>query len=55
MVVSETKRKFTYEDYANTPEGERYELMDGELIMAAAPNMAHQRGGRRRWRGSSLI
>ena len=42
MVVSETKRKFTYEDYAKTPEGERYELMDGELIMAAAPNMAHQ-------------
>ena len=42
MVVSETKRKFTYEDYAKTPEGERYELIDGELIMAAAPNMAHQ-------------
>ena len=45
MVVSETKRKFTYEDYAKTPEGERYELLDGELIMAAAPNMAHQRVG----------
>ena len=42
MVVSETKRKFTYKDYAKTPEGERYELIDGELIMAAAPNMAHQ-------------
>ena len=26
MVISETKRKFTYEDYAKTPEGERYEL-----------------------------
>ena len=47
MVVSETKRKFTYEDYAKTPEGERYELIDGELIMAAAPNMAHQRIGMR--------
>jgi Uma2 family endonuclease len=45
MVVSETKRKFTYEDYAKTPEDERYELLDGELIMAAAPNMAHQRVG----------
>lgn len=45
MVVQETKRKFTYEDYAKTPEGERYELLDGELIMAAAPNMAHQRVG----------
>ena len=45
MVVQETKRKFTYEDYAKTPEGERYELLDGEFIMAAAPNMAHQRVG----------
>ena len=42
MVVSETKTKFTYQDYAKTPESERYELLDGELIMAAAPNMAHQ-------------
>ena len=42
MVISETKRKFTYEDYVKTPEGERHELIDGELIMAAAPNMAHQ-------------
>ena len=42
MVISRTKTKFTYEDYAKTPEGERCELLDGELIMAAAPNMAHQ-------------
>ena len=42
MVASGTKTKFTYTDYAKTPEGERYELLDGELIMAAAPNMAHQ-------------
>ena len=42
MVVSKAKTKFTYQDYAKTPEGERYELLDGELIMAAAPNMAHQ-------------
>ena len=45
MVVSKAKTKFTYEDYARTPEGERYELMDGELIIAPAPNMAHQRVG----------
>ena len=45
MVISKAKAKFTYEDYAKTPEGERYELIDGELIMAAAPNMAHQRVG----------
>lgn len=42
MVVSETKRKFTYEDYAKTPEGERYELLDGELIALSSPDMAHQ-------------
>ena len=41
-MVSKAKTKFTYEDYAKTPEGVRYELLDGELIMAAAPNMAHQ-------------
>ncbi len=45
MVVSETKTRLTYKDYAKTPECERYELLDGELIMAAAPNMAHQRVG----------
>ena len=34
--------KLTYADYAKTPEGERWELIDGVLIMAAAPNMIHQ-------------
>ena len=43
MVVSETKRKFTYEDYAKTPEDERYELIDGELIALSSPDMAHQK------------
>ena len=37
-----SKAKYTYEDYLNTPEGERYELLDGELILVASPNMAHQ-------------
>ena len=34
--------KLTYEDYAKTPENERWELIDGVLIMAAAPNIMHQ-------------
>ena len=34
--------KLTYADYAKTPEGERWELIDGVLIMAAAPNTIHQ-------------
>ena len=37
-----TKAKYTYEDYLNTPEGERYELIDGELILVASPNEEHQ-------------
>ena len=35
--------KFTYKDYQHTPEDQRYELLDGELIMAPAPNLEHQR------------
>ena len=42
-MATETAVRLTYEDYAKTPEDERYELIDGELIMAAAPNELHQR------------
>ena len=35
--------KFTYEDYLATPDDERYELLDGDLIMVPAPNLKHQR------------
>ena len=34
--------KFTYQDYQHTPEDQHYELLDGELIMAPAPNLGHQ-------------
>ncbi len=48
MVTQKPKRKLTYEDYAKTPEGERWELIDGELIsealtMAPSAKEAHQR------------
>ncbi len=36
------KTRLTCADYARTPEDERWELIDGELIMSAAPNIAHQ-------------
>ncbi len=39
--------KFTYEDYQHTPEDKRYELLEGALIMAPAPNLGHQRIGTR--------
>ena len=42
MVTKDPKTKLTYEDYAKTPDDERWELIDGELVMAPAPNMEHQ-------------
>ncbi len=43
MVISATPTiKRTYADYCRTPDDERYELWDGELIVAPAPNSAHQ-------------
>ena len=35
--------KLTYEDYRNAPGDERCELLDGDLVMVAAPNLKHQR------------
>ena len=43
MVAIESPAKLTYEDYRNTPEDERYELLDGELVMSEAPRIIHQR------------
>ena len=42
MTIPEPIIKFTYEDYLNTPEDKRYELLDGELVMAPAPGELHQ-------------
>jgi len=33
----------TYEDYLNTPDEERWELLKGALIRRPTPNIAHQR------------
>ena len=43
MVSPRPKTKLTYEDYAKTPDDERYELIDGELFMVPSPNVPHQR------------
>ncbi len=37
-----TAELLTVEDYRATPEGARYQLVEGELIMAPAPNLYHQ-------------
>ncbi|MBN2092974.1 Uma2 family endonuclease [candidate division KSB1 bacterium] len=42
------KKVFTYQDYLDLPEdGNRYEVINGELIMVAAPNTSHLRIGRK--------
>ena len=43
MVSPKPKTKLTYEDYAKTPDDERWELIDGELFRMPSPNVAHQR------------
>ena len=47
MVTATTRVRFTYEDYLNTPEDKRYELLDGELIMVSSPSIPHQRTERK--------
>ena len=42
MATTQPVVRLTYEDYRATPEDERCELLDGELIMVAAPNLKHQ-------------
>ena len=36
------KTRLTYADYLKTPDDERYELLNGELVMPPAPLTAHQ-------------
>lgn len=42
MAIPNPVVKFTFQDYLNTPEDKRYELLDGELIMTPAPGEIHQ-------------
>ena len=42
MVTPPPVIKHTYADYCLTPDDERYELLDGELIMVPAPGTGHQ-------------
>ena len=42
MVAQRVRTKLTYDDYVAMPEGERYELINGVLIMVASPNRDHQ-------------
>jgi Uma2 family endonuclease len=42
MVEARPTTKLTYEDYQKTPDDERWELLDGELVMAPSPTTTHQ-------------
>ncbi len=46
-VLTVTKKKYTYDDYLKTPDDERYELIEGELLMTPAPKTEHQRISRK--------
>ncbi len=41
--MSTTTRRYTYADLRDTPDdGNRYEIIDGELIVSVAPLVVHQ-------------
>ena len=41
------KKKYTYKDYLNTSDDERYELIEGDMLMTPAPIPKHQRISRK--------
>ena len=43
MTQQPPRPRFTIQDYMATPEDKRYQLLDGELILAPAPTTRHQR------------
>jgi len=43
MSVPNLQIRFSYDDYQTLPEGARYELLEGDLIMSPAPTTLHQR------------
>lgn len=43
-------KRWTYEEYARLEDEQRYEIIDGELLMAPAPDMWHQDWSRQLYR-----
>lgn len=47
-MATRLNRKFDYEDFARLPDdGQRYEILDGELYVTASPSPFHQRLSKR--------
>ena len=42
MAIPNPVVRFTYQDYLNTPEDKRYELLEGDLVTIATPGELHQ-------------
>ncbi len=47
MAMKQANIRFTYSDYLLLPEDKRYEILEGELHVIAAPNTIHQRVSKR--------
>jgi Uma2 family endonuclease len=45
--MERARARFNYNDYLLLPEHSRYEILDGELYVAPAPNTKHQRVSRK--------
>ena len=42
VLAEQPSRRWTYEEYARLDDEQRYEIIDGELLMAPAPDIPHQ-------------
>lgn len=49
-VAEQHIKRWTYEEYARLDDDQRYEIIDGELLMAPAPDMWHQDWSRQLYR-----
>lgn len=46
VLTENEKKRYTYEDYLKTPDDERYELIEGELLMTPSPMPYYQKVSR---------
>lgn len=42
VVVEKPAKRWTYEEYYKLEDDQRYEIINGELLMAPAPDLWHQ-------------